>query len=273
MADYALGKPARTRFLGTPFDIIAPEDALEEIVQSAELGAPFRYVVTPNAAHVASLDRYPAQLGPVYRGSWMSLCDSRVLRHLARIEDLDLPLVTGSDLVAALFRGGHLAGKSITIVGSTPDVVGRVRSDYPAGPICQYIPPFGFIRDAVELRRCIEFIEDHPSHYLLLAVGAPQSEMLAHHLATATARSGICLCVGASLDFLVGAKTRAPKWMQAAMLEWLFRLLSEPARLWRRYLLRSPRIFKLVLRDILKIDEGPSIQEVAFWFEGARSDG
>jgi N-acetylglucosaminyldiphosphoundecaprenol N-acetyl-beta-D-mannosaminyltransferase len=53
------------------------------------------------------------------------------------------------------------------------------------------------------------------------------------------------LCIGASVEFLSGAKRRAPRWMQRAGLEWLYRLLSEPRRLWRRYLVKGPRVFKL----------------------------
>ena len=59
---------------------------------------------------------------------------------------------------------------------------------------------------------------------------------------------GVGLCIGASLDFLTGRKARAPLWMRKASLEWLHRLLSEPRRLWRRYLVEGPRIFVLTMR-------------------------
>jgi UDP-N-acetyl-D-mannosaminuronic acid transferase (WecB/TagA/CpsF family) len=57
--------------------------------------------------------------------------------------------------------------------------------------------------------------------------------------------TGVGLCIGASLEFLTGAKRRAPLWLQRLGLEWLFRLLTEPRRLWRRYLVEGPRIFVL----------------------------
>jgi N-acetylglucosaminyldiphosphoundecaprenol N-acetyl-beta-D-mannosaminyltransferase len=56
--------------------------------------------------------------------------------------------------------------------------------------------------------------------------------------------------VGAAFDFLAGAKRQAPEWMQRAGLEWLFRLLHEPRRLWRRYLLRNPRFIALVAAEL-----------------------
>jgi exopolysaccharide biosynthesis WecB/TagA/CpsF family protein len=58
---------------------------------------------------------------------------------------------------------------------------------------------------------------------------------------------GIGLCVGASMDFLSGSRKRAPQWMQQARLEWLFRLLDEPQKLWRRYLVEGPKIFRIWL--------------------------
>jgi N-acetylglucosaminyldiphosphoundecaprenol N-acetyl-beta-D-mannosaminyltransferase len=59
---------------------------------------------------------------------------------------------------------------------------------------------------------------------------------------------GVALCIGASIEFLLGRKTRAPRWMQMAGMEWIFRLLSEPRRLWRRYLFNGPRILSIVTR-------------------------
>jgi len=76
----------------------------------------------------------------------------------------------------------------------------------------------------------------------------PQQEILALRVAQAGGAVGVGLCIGASLDFLTGRKARAPLWMQKASLEWLHRLLSEPGRLWRRYLIEGPRIFRLTMR-------------------------
>jgi UDP-N-acetyl-D-mannosaminuronic acid transferase (WecB/TagA/CpsF family) len=59
---------------------------------------------------------------------------------------------------------------------------------------------------------------------------------------------GLALCVGASINFLTGTERRAPKWVQYAGFEWLYRLLHDPARLARRYLVRGPRIFFLLPR-------------------------
>ncbi len=75
----------------------------------------------------------------------------------------------------------------------------------------------------------------------LLCLGCPAQEMIAHKLAELGCQSGIALCVGASIDFLTGARSRAPRWLQRLSLEWAYRLAQEPSRLWRRYLVESPK--------------------------------
>ena len=87
-------------FLGLPFCLLSQREAVRLII--ARCGAPYRYVVTPNAYHVVKAHDEPTRLLPVYRAAWLSFCDSRILRALAWLEGRSLPLVTGSDLVAAL---------------------------------------------------------------------------------------------------------------------------------------------------------------------------
>jgi N-acetylglucosaminyldiphosphoundecaprenol N-acetyl-beta-D-mannosaminyltransferase len=58
----------------------------------------------------------------------------------------------------------------------------------------------------------------------------------------------VLLGVGAAIDFIAGTAKRAPRWMSSSGLEWLFRLLKEPRRMWRRYLVRDPEFLVIVLR-------------------------
>ena len=62
----------------------------------------------------------------------------------------------------------------------------------------------------------------------------------------------VMLGVGAAFDFLAGVKRQAPRWLQRAGLEWLFRLASEPRRLWRRYLIQNPRFVYHLARQLAK---------------------
>jgi exopolysaccharide biosynthesis WecB/TagA/CpsF family protein len=92
------------------------------------------------------------------------------------------------------------------------------------------------------------FIETVRPHLVLLTVGAPQSEIVAQLVKARGQAKGVAICVGASLEFLTGEKRRAPRFVQAMGMEWAFRLLSEPRRLWRRYLVEGPAILAIWLR-------------------------
>ena len=104
---------------------------------------------------------------------------------------------------------------------------------------------------------CLRFVERASLfRFCFLAVGSPQQERLADLLKTRGHARGLALCVGGSINFLTGAERRSPGWMQRAGLEWLYRLLLNPPRMARRYLLRGPRIFALLptLKLVLRRD-------------------
>jgi N-acetylglucosaminyldiphosphoundecaprenol N-acetyl-beta-D-mannosaminyltransferase len=85
---------------------------------------------------------------------------------------------------------------------------------------------------------------------VLVALGAPKQELWIHRAARLL-RPAVLLGVGASLDFIAGTARRAPRWMSAAGLEWAYRLAREPRRLWRRYLVRDPRFFQILLAQMV----------------------
>ncbi len=96
------------------------------------------------------------------------------------------------------------------------------------------------------MARAVRFVIDNPARFVFLAVGSPRQEMLAAAIKATGAARGTGLCIGASLEFLAGAIPRAPGFMQRAGNEWLHRLLVDPRRLGRRYLLDNPVIFRLL---------------------------
>jgi N-acetylglucosaminyldiphosphoundecaprenol N-acetyl-beta-D-mannosaminyltransferase len=223
--------------------------AAADLLAGRSASEPFGYVTTPNADHLVRLHRQP-ELRPLYQNAMLRLLDSRVVALAARLVGLPTPHVApGSDLTALLL-GRHLtAGKSITVVGLSarwlPSLVARCGLAPPA----HYDPPYGFERDTAALRTTVEFVLAHPARFVFLAVGSPRQEMLAAAIQATGRATGIGLCIGASLEFIAGAQSRAPVWMQHTGLEWLYRLGRDPRRLSRRYLLDSPSILPMLLRE------------------------
>jgi N-acetylglucosaminyldiphosphoundecaprenol N-acetyl-beta-D-mannosaminyltransferase len=117
-----------------------------------------------------------------------------------------------------------------------------VKTLFPLPTYLHHVPPMGLLSDQTATMDLVDFVQFAKAHYVLFAVGAPQSEIAALLCKKQAGITGVGLCIGASIEFLTGSKKRAPVWMQNLKMEWFFRLLTEPRRLGSRYLLGA---FKL----------------------------
>ena len=245
------GMPHGRRLLGLDFADLDAASAAEWIA-ARPAGADFAYVVTPNADHLVRLSRDPSLL-PLYRAALLCLLDSRVVARTARLIGLAAPAVaTGSDLTARLLSAHVGPGERVTIIGLREAHLASLVARAGIAPPAHYDPPMGFDRDPAEMRRTVQFVLDHPARLVFLAVGSPRQERLAAAIAASGKARGTGLCIGASLEFAAGAVPRAPGFMQRLGIEWLHRMLSDPRRLARRYLLDNPPIFVLLLRERLR---------------------
>jgi exopolysaccharide biosynthesis WecB/TagA/CpsF family protein len=237
------------RFLDMPMCLVSGDDLLSLLARRVP-DAPFAYVVTPNVDHVVRACREGEGIRALYTQAWLSVCDSQILRTLAGVAGVDLPLNTGSDLTRALFERVLAPGDRITIIGCAPQTVAVLQERHPGIQIAHYNPPMGFIGDETEVARVVEFIVSHPGRFVFLAVGSPRQEIVALRVRQSGSASGIGLCIGNSLNFLAFPESRSPRWISRLHLEWLHRLLSDPGRLWRRYLIDNPAIFVMFLKAL-----------------------
>ena len=234
----------RSECLDVGFDRLDATGAAARIVALAKKPR-FTYVVTPNVDHVVQLHRSDDPiLAMSYDNAALSLCDSRILAGLAFLSGMKLPVVTGSDLTCDLITSSLARGK-LLVVGGNTDLHRALEAGYPRFDWHFYEPPMGVRHDAQARTAIAEVVEATRADVTFFAIGAPQSEIVCAEIFLRGRARGVALCIGASLEFLTRAKVRAPRWMQRPGLEWLFRLLSEPRRLWRRYLLDGPKIFSI----------------------------
>jgi exopolysaccharide biosynthesis WecB/TagA/CpsF family protein len=231
-------------FLGIHFSGFSPENLLRRVEEIGTAKRAFVYLCTPNVDHLVRLDREP-ELYDLYANAWANVNDSRILETLADLSGLALPACPGSDLTQALFERCIDPCEPVVVIGGTGDVVEAVRARYGLSDLRWHAPPFGMRTNPGAMEEAASFVADNPARFTFLCVGSPQQEMLAKMILTQGRAVGIGLCVGASIDFLSGSRKRAPQWMQQARLEWLFRLLDEPQKLWRRYLVEGPKIFRI----------------------------
>jgi exopolysaccharide biosynthesis WecB/TagA/CpsF family protein len=179
----------------------------------------------------------------------MTLCDSKVMGLLARLRGIRLNVAPGSDVVASLLDAERDSAVPFVLIGGSAEAVATLQQRYGLAALRQHIPPFGLLQNDAALDSAADFIAANPARYVLIAVGSPQQEVIAYRAMQRGGATGFGLCVGASIDYLTGRSRRAPVILRRLALEWLFRLACEPRRLWKRYLVRSPRIFRLIDRE------------------------
>jgi exopolysaccharide biosynthesis WecB/TagA/CpsF family protein len=162
---------------------------------------------------------------------------------------VQLRVCAGSDLTEMLLSKVVTASDRIVLIGPSAVQATELAHRYGLNSLTHFQPPMGFIHDDAAVEACLQFIEaQSPFRFCFLALGCPQQEIVANKLRERGIARGLTLCIGASIDFLTGVERRAPHWMQRAGVEWAFRLIQDPGRLAKRYLVRGPRIFRLLKR-------------------------
>jgi N-acetylglucosaminyldiphosphoundecaprenol N-acetyl-beta-D-mannosaminyltransferase len=239
----------RHHFLGAPFDDFTSAKVVE-LLRDSDKNARFRYVVTPNVDHVVRLSGNRT-LTPYYEQAWMSLCDSKPIAALAHVISLNLPLLPGSDLTVSLFKSVIRTGDLITLIAASDTVVRDLETAYPHVRFRSIVPPAGVWANVEAFQACLDFAAAGDARFVFIAIGSPQSEKIAHALSGRPDAHGIGFCIGASLEFLVGHKKRAPLWMRQAGLEWLHRMASDPKRLWRRYVYAILPLARLFWNEVV----------------------
>jgi N-acetylglucosaminyldiphosphoundecaprenol N-acetyl-beta-D-mannosaminyltransferase len=216
-------------------------------VAAAFGGGRFGYVVTPNVDHLIRYHDDPP-FRALYADADYVLLDSQFLSNIFRLfGGARIRVCTGSDLTEQLFAQVISPRDPIVLIGCDSEQARLLAVKYGLTALRHYNPPMGFIHDPVEVEACLRFVEaNSPFRFCFFAVGAPQQEKIAQALKARGVARGMGLCVGASVNFLTGVERRAPRWLQRIGLEWLFRLLQDPGRLAKRYLVRGPRIFSLL---------------------------
>ena len=247
----------QVKILNCSLDNISRQRLLENLKHGGS-------VFTLNVDHLMKLqeqaDFYQAYASATYR-----VCDSQILKFISHL--LGKPIrekISGSDLLPAYFQHyrndpsvtlfllGAAEGVAATVQQYINDLYGREMV------VDVYSPAYGFEADEIECQQIINRINRSQATTLVVGLGAPKQELWIHKNRRKLKNIKTFLAIGAGLDFLSGQQQRAPQWMSNSGLEWLHRLLSEPQRLWKRYLIESLPFFWLVPQQVLNIYQPPN---------------
>ena len=250
----------KVALLGVGIDNVSMEQALARIAESIAARS-FSYAVTPNVDHVMQLQT-DRELRAVYAGADLVLVDGVPLVWASRI--LGTPLkerINGTDLFEQTCEAAAEHGYSVFLLGGNPgtavNAANRLKGRYPdlkiAGCFC---PPMGFQIDPAQNRAIQDRIRESSADILFVGLGAPKQEKWIYKYARG---SGVAFAAGIGISFslVAGEIRRAPFWMQRRGLEWFWRLIAEPQRLWKRYLVEDMPFISLVFRAWIKLNTNP----------------
>jgi N-acetylglucosaminyldiphosphoundecaprenol N-acetyl-beta-D-mannosaminyltransferase len=212
-------------------------------------------VFTPNVDHLMQLQN-DRDFSKAYNCATYKLCDSKILFYVSKL--LGTPLkekISGSDLFPAFYKY-HKDNEDIKIFllgareGVALEAQNKINTQVGREIVVgAHSPSFGFENDEEECLKMIDIVNQSGATVLAVGVGAPKQEKFISKYKDKLTNIKIFLAIGATIDFEAGNIKRAPKWSSEVGLEWLYRLLSEPKRLWKRYLIHGPAFFWLVFKQ------------------------
>lgn len=231
-----------SRIAGLDFDALSEEQVVARIVAESAAGAG-GWVATPNIDICRQAGRDPA-VGALVRNASLIVPDGMPLVWAARLRGGHLPeRVTGASLIFTLSAAAAARGCSIYLLGGDPGVpeqaAGELRRRYPGLLVAGTdAPPYGFDRDPAGMAEVRRKLADARPGIVFVGLGFPKQERVISAIAPAMPRTWFIGC-GAAIPFAAGTLPRAPQWMQHLGLEWAYRLISEPRRLFRRYIVND----------------------------------
>jgi len=182
----------------------------------------------------------------------LSVADGKPLLWAARWTGQHLPeRITGMDLVLGAAELATRRHEPMFLLGAADGIAAQaaevLQTRYPGLEVHTYSPPFGPFSDDENVR-IIQMIRASGAKYLFVAFGAPKQDTWIHeHLHELGVP--VCVGIGGVLNFFAGAVKRAPTWMQQCGMEWLHRVVQEPRRLWRRYIVEDLPVFLNMLGE------------------------
>ena len=208
------------------------------------------YVVAINVDVVMKIEN-DSYLEEIVDNADLVLVDGQPLVWISKHHGKPLKAkISGSDLVPLLCEIAAKKNYSVFIIGGKEGIAEQAKNCLEnklegINIVGTYAPPMGFEKDSIELTKINKMISDAKPDLLIACFGCPKQEKwIYENIDKYDAK--VSICAGATVDFLAGNVKRAPKWMSDHGLEWFYRFLQEPNRMFKRYFIDDVKIAKLI---------------------------
>lgn len=230
-------------------------EACVAIVEHAKSGGDPAYVTTPNAQHIVLLDG-DRRLREIYERADLVVADGVSLLLAARLYGRALrERLAGVDMFQTLCGLAAENDLHVFLLGGRPNsadlTAATLRHRLSGLRISTYCPPMGFEKTATGLEETARAVRAAKPDLLFVAFGAPKQEYWIYEHGVKLAVP-ISVGVGGTFEMVAGVVRRAPRWLQKCGCEWLYRLCSEPRRMWRRYLIGNLQFAAIVVRQYVR---------------------
>jgi N-acetylglucosaminyldiphosphoundecaprenol N-acetyl-beta-D-mannosaminyltransferase len=231
----------------------------EELLQEYTQGCLF----TPNIDHFVLLQK-DNEFYQAYHTAEYVVLDSQVIYLLFKLLGKSFKAkIAGADFFPH-FCEHHKYNDTIRvfILGGIDDVAEKVRDrlNVETGRtivVGAYSPPIDFENNETEHTKIISLINATNANVLAVALGTPKQEKWIYRNRKYLSNVTMFMGIGATLDFMIGKQKRAPRWIQNIGFEWFYRLLHDPKRLMKRYLIRDIQFFYYLIKDVLRLYRNP----------------
>lgn len=243
-------KPFTNRILGVNIAITNMQETVNLIMDHLE-DIRGQFICLSNV-HTTVMAEKDAEYRKIQNSAFLALPDGSPLALVQRLRGYrSAEQVAGPDLMPALWKATEHTAYSHYFYGSTPETIEALQknlgSRYPELKIAgMEAPPFRPLTEE-EDRQAVERINASGADFVWVGLGAPKQEKwMYEHWGRI---HGVMFGVGAGFDFHAGTVKRAPDWMRRHYLEWLYRLVQDPKRLWKRYVQTNGKFLLLSVKD------------------------
>lgn len=239
----------RQKFMNTYIDNVTKNQAIDHIeycIQHRIIGQ----VITPNVDQIVRME-WDEYFRKICQECELLLVDGHPLLWTARLYKQPFKeKICGSDLVPELCDMAAKKGYSVFLLGAAPGVAMKAANNLlKVNPKLKvagvYSPPLGFEKDEKEIENINKILYESKADMLFVGMGVPKQDIFIYENMHKY-QIPMSFSIGGTIDFIAGEQKRAPKWIRKIGFEWLYRLLKDPKRMFKRYIIDDRKFLRLI---------------------------